>query len=605
MPFLKSTHTLIGSLISVIVVSIIVLILPEYQSPIFAIVDPLSVSNNRFGIHIISPTTHEASIASSLVNSKGDWGYITVVIEDKDRDLNKWQNFFDDLRTKHLIPIVRLATHPQGNNWAVPAMDLASDWANFLDQLNWPVKNRYVTIYNEPNHGAEWGGMVDPASYAKVLDATITALKNKNQDFFVLNGGLDASTPESEPRYKDQLLFMQIMEQTVPGIFEKLDGWVSHSYPNPGFVGSPNDVGRGTIRTYVWELQKLKDLGVKKDLPVFITETGWKHAEGVVYNPSLPSALKVADYFKSAFENAWNNSRIVAITPFLLNYPQTPFDHFSFTKPDDQKTINQNLGLGREVLGVKYPDESPYYESFLALQEMPKSTGSPVQEIKAKLTKGEVYTSIVTGESYKIHLTFKNIGQSIWGEGEPVRLDSLAGGDELGMVISPISSGKKVKPNEDYTFDIEFKAPLIPANNQNQANIKVILNLFQGSNEFKNGRIEFDTKIKSPVIIQVKSALLWKETAAGAYILSIVGPISETMPLITDDNGVSKPFEARTLLPDYEYDFTLQKPYYKEKTISQKLQSGVNTLDFGVLEPNFISAILNPKELWKLLPWSN
>ena len=54
-------------------------------STTFAIVDPLSVPNNKFGIHIISGTPDESSPSSSLVNSTGgDWGYITFLIESKD-----------------------------------------------------------------------------------------------------------------------------------------------------------------------------------------------------------------------------------------------------------------------------------------------------------------------------------------------------------------------------------------------------------------------------------------------------------------------------------------------------------------------------------------
>src|SRR5690348_9569638 len=42
--------------------------------------DPLSVSNNRFGVHIISAAPEEADQAAAMVNtSGGDWGYVTVV----------------------------------------------------------------------------------------------------------------------------------------------------------------------------------------------------------------------------------------------------------------------------------------------------------------------------------------------------------------------------------------------------------------------------------------------------------------------------------------------------------------------------------------------
>src|SRR5689334_2829182 len=122
-------------------------------SSVQAIYDPLSVPNNKVGIHILSSSPQDSSPAASLVNSSGgDWGYVTVLIEDQDLNQDKWQNFYNDLRRRHLIPLLRLATHSQGNNWVRPSKEQAQTWANFLDQLNWPTKNKYVIVYNEPDH---------------------------------------------------------------------------------------------------------------------------------------------------------------------------------------------------------------------------------------------------------------------------------------------------------------------------------------------------------------------------------------------------------------------------------------------------------------------
>lgn len=336
------------------------LLLPTTNYPLLithAVVDPLSTTNNRFGIHLISAVPQEITEAADLVNSKGDWGYVTFLIESKDRDVNRWQEVFNQLRRHHLIPIVRIATKPTSDGfWERPYEYEEVAWADFLDSLNWPTKNRYIVIYNEPNHAKEWGNFVDPKSYAITLDRTITALKLKNPDFFVLNAGLDASTPHEPPNYYDQERFMREMEKQVPGIFNKLDGWVSHSYPNPGFIGSPNDLGRGTVRTYLWELQLLKSLGVTKELPVFITETGWRHSDGIHKNMALPTPEMVSLYYKQAFDSAWSDNRIVAVTPFLLNYQQPPFDHFSF------KVLNS----------------SEYHPQYLVLKDMSKVIGQPV-----------------------------------------------------------------------------------------------------------------------------------------------------------------------------------------------------------------------------------
>lgn len=563
---------------------ILIVLLPN---PVYAIADPLSVSNNKFGIHIISPTVDEASPAADLVNSSGgDWGYVTFLLESKDRDVNRIQQFFDYLRKRHLIPLVRLATQPQdGGFWKRPYEGEEVAWADFLDSLRWPVKNRYVIIYNEPNHALEWGKTVDPKDYAKTLNKTIDALKKKNEDFFVLNAGFDASTPHEPPNYYDQLEFMQEMEEEVPGIFQKLDGWVSHSYPNPGFAGSPEDSGRGTVRTFLWELEQLKKLGVTKTLPVFITETGWKHSDGQNINPRLPSPENVAQYYEKSFNGAWNNGTIVAVTPFLLNYQDPPFDHFSFKK--NAKTLSRESS------------EKDFHLPYYILQSMPKVRGKPVQDFVAKIISGSLYSSLVKGERYTVNLTFKNTGQAIWNETEQVKLVPVEGGNLIENESLAIPFDQKVEPGGVYSFALKINA-------KESGLYKVKLELFHGTNKFSTEPVEFTTEIKSPVILQVKATLKWKEDFAGEYILSYIGVVTDRIKYLTlPKSGTSEEITIRSLLPDNTYDFTLEKPFYKSKTISQKVREGLNILDFGEMEPNIVIALLRPMTLWSLLPFSN
>ncbi|MFA5933153.1 MAG: cellulase family glycosylhydrolase [Microgenomates group bacterium] len=560
-------------------------------NPAKAIVDPLLSPNNKFGIHMISPTVDESSPAASLVNSNGgDWGYITILIESKSRDHNKWQAFFDDLRRKHLIPIVRLATEPEKDYWKRPYDGEEIAWADFLDSLNWPTKNRYILVYNEPNQGQEWGGTVDPKSYARVLDKTIAALKNKNPDFFVINAGLDASAPQKTPKYMDEEVFLTQMEEEVPGILNKLDGWASHSYPNPGFVGSPNNNGRISVRTWIWESLLLQRF-TTKNLPVFITETGWKHAEGLYHDKSLPSAEKIGDYYKTAFSTAWNSNRIIAVTPFLLNYQEAPFDHFSFKKITGEK---QNI----KILGVSTSSDPNYYACYGSLIDIPKTSGKPIIENKAELTKGEIYTSLVSNESYNIFLTFKNTGQSIWNDGD-IELKATRGGSELQIETIKLKPDQKIEPGQTATFTLKLKTP-------ESGTYNISLQLFNKDREFDSSPLVFATTIKSPVQLIIKSALQWKNDFSGDYILTISSDAIENSSGVRLDNtGISTKIEARYLLPDYAFDFTLHKPFYKPKTIRVNVKPGENILYFGVLEPDIVSALFKPRDLWSLLPFSN
>lgn len=540
-----------------------------FSSKVYAVENPLSVENNKFGVHIISPTWEEASQAARLINSNGgDWGYVTLVITQGERNTNKWQDFFNQLRRLHLIPIVRIATKPQGNFWEKPREEDSQKWADFLDSLNWPTKNRYVVVYNEPNHAKEWGNELNPAAYAKVLEKTITALKEKSADFFILNAGFDASAPQKIPDSYDEKQFLTEMNASVPGIFEKLDGWVSHSYPNPGFSGSPRESGRGTVRTYLWEEELLKSFGIRKALPVFITETGWQHQEGLNPNKFLLPSEVVGRYFKTAFTEVWNDPIIVAVTPFLLNYQEEPFDHFSFAK----------------ILGAHAPEFYPQYQ---AIADLLKVKGRPVQENKAQLLNGEIYKAIVSGESYPVSLTFKNTGQSIWEAGR-VKLVALQGERELGLKDTAIS--ENIEPGQEYTFHFNLVAP-------KSGRYQVLFNLFSQDKEFISPPVKFTTEVKSPVILKINASLWGRKNSEGEYLLKITGSVGEKAEKVfLGKEGKSVELEERFLPPGYAFNFTLSRPFYKPKTVKKIVFSGANEIDFGSLKPDILAIILNIRQ---------
>ena len=62
--------------------------------------------NNKTGIHLAIPSYEDLEKAARLVNSSGgDWGYVTLVIEQHDRDFQKWQDIFDRMRLDTLFEI--------------------------------------------------------------------------------------------------------------------------------------------------------------------------------------------------------------------------------------------------------------------------------------------------------------------------------------------------------------------------------------------------------------------------------------------------------------------------------------------------------------------
>lgn len=392
-----------------------VLFFPKY---VYAIEDPLQNPNNPYGIHILDENDIED--AANLVNSSGgDWGYVTLVIREDEMDVPRWQKAFDTLREKHLIPIVRIATIQDEENWKAFDKQTVDVWISFLDSLHWVVKNRYIIVGNEPNHATEWGGRISPQEYAQYLVSFSQKAKDTSEDFFVLPAGLDASAPNDKSHMSEET-FIQTVLNTTPDFFSAVDGWTSHSYPNPGFSGSIADKGKGSIRTYQWELALLKNKGVEKQLPVFITETGWAHDVLGEYDEYTSEDL-VSDYLEYAFGSVWTQDKnVVAITPFVLNYIAKPFDVFSWKKSDGS-----------------------FYEFYARIKKLTKRKGEPKQENKAVF----VFTLLPEfiqriGGNYGIaYMT--NIGQSIWEDKETITQI----GDKTYQIV-PLNLSRKIEPFE-------------------------------------------------------------------------------------------------------------------------------------------------------------
>ncbi len=393
---------------------------------VFAISDPRLYPNNKFGINSLSPESEINGVAD-LVNNNGDWGWVVIVIRKNERDLARWQSVFDSLTQSHLTPIVRIATSVDSQgNWQQPTSEDARAWAQFLSALSWPTKNHYVQVYNEVNHKTEWGGKVDAANYAVELNKTINALKAKNQDFFVLNAPMDLAAGTSQDSL-DASVFFKTMEVTVPGIFGKLDGWASHSYPNPNFSAPPLKSGRTGIDGYKWELAQINAFA-KKNLPVFITETGWRNSGSEAVGLT---EVDIANYYKTAFEKVWNDSQVVVVAPFVFNYPDSLFKAFSFKE-------GENCAL--------------YCQ---ALKDIFKVQGAPEREDTGQILAFSHSPEVINNSNTKITLEIKNNGNYIWDTNKSLKLNI----DATGLEVVKITWEKKtIYPGQIAKAFIDIKA---------------------------------------------------------------------------------------------------------------------------------------------------
>lgn len=342
--------------------------------------------SNKLGVHLLLddgrqnwPQELWPQHMDAAANIFGQEAYVLQLVRSDDLDIEKWNYFMALATERKLKPIIRLATTFDRENgwWQRPPADtdgsytsIASAYATFLAELNWPT-TPLIIVGNEPNHGTEWGGRPDPAQYAAFLHDTATAIHDQLPSAIVMNAPVDHYAPHTGDipfnngiYYMDAESFLDGMVAADPQIFTVIDAWASHPYPMGAFIAPPweqsfgidylhgannanalepleNMYNRG-INAYEWELYKLASYGVEP-LPVYITETGWRHhAMRPNTYPNYPSPALAAQYIDLAL---WGNNgrypdlpnsgwtpwaydvRVVAVIFFALNGHPSEWEH--------------------------------------------------------------------------------------------------------------------------------------------------------------------------------------------------------------------------------------------------------------------------------------
>lgn len=285
------------------------------------------------GVHILSPD--ELSKAKDLVAPNHDdqsWNYVTIPFSLQDLERKEqWQSFFDQARELHVIPLVRLVSSFENGSWQVPNRKQLTDQVTFLSKLNWPTDKKHIIVYNEVNHAPEWGGKIDPQSYAEVLLFTAQWAHAEDASFVVMPAAMDLAAPNGGSTM-EAFNYLDHMLAAEPDVFNHIDAWNSHSYPNPGFSSSPQRTTQNSLRGFEHELAYLKKKIGKDDYPVYITETGW------VANRSTTPWLE--SYYTYAMQHVWSHPQVVAVTPFVLQGDPGPFSGFAFIDRNSKPTLN-------------------------------------------------------------------------------------------------------------------------------------------------------------------------------------------------------------------------------------------------------------------------
>jgi uncharacterized membrane protein (UPF0127 family) len=406
--------------------------------PAHAAYDPLIVPNNRLGIHILDP--NEIIEASKLVNSTGgDWGYVTIPMRSNDRLREKWLPFFQACKNLHLIPIIRLSTYPVGSVWEKPSSYDLVAFANFLNDMPWPTANRYVSVFNEPNHSYEWGGEVNAQEYVHMLVDAKHIFSSRSADFFLLSAGLDMSAPNSATS-TEALNFYRQMFAYQPHWPNFVDGIAVHAYPNPGFVAPVNSKTKTSLVSYRYELNLLKSYGVGQK-PIFITETGTKSNQ---------------NFFPYTFNYVWTDPEIVAITPFLLFASTPDFRDFSFLDTNHQpKPIYYHFLHTPKLIGSPYlaqPSSPPVLTPISPPQTTysPPSTNNFFNFMKSLFSFSSSPSVTISGHTFPVELATTPAQHQ---QGLSNRADLPSG---TGMLFVFSSPGRYQFWMKDMRFPLDF-----------------------------------------------------------------------------------------------------------------------------------------------------
>jgi hypothetical protein len=525
-----------------------------FPQVIFAKYDPLTVPNNKYGIHIVD--FNDLAEARNLVNSTGgDWGYVTLVIQDGQKHASLWQDLFNQMRRLHLIPIVRIATHISGESWSIPQKVDAEDWARFLDSLVWPVENRYVVIFNEPNHANEWGGSLNPENYADVFVEYANKFRAKNDNFYILPAALDVSASNS-PQSMDAQNYWKRMINTKPEILDLIDGWNSHSYPNPAFSASPDDSGRGSVRSYKWELNYLEQIGLKRKLPVFITETGWKHSQGKSPDFSLLDPVVVANYINRASQTVWNDPDIAAVTPFVFNYQDIPFDHFSWKQ------------IGAEG----------YYPFFETFKNIPKIAGHPKQKQSYLTIEADKPQKLVSSSFYQFGFKVKNTGQNIFDSRDAYSVDFDT---DSAKILFRILTLPVIEPDQVGDFRYLIKTP--PETGKFHVSVRI------GKEPAYYDVTDFDLEIIPPPSLVIRTSFGFKMDSstrnASVLIYDKKDRLLHEFKNISFSGGSGKVEYLTNVIPGNTYRVVLTVPGYLPRQTITRLSGEITSIQMKRMLP--------------------
>lgn len=272
-----------------------------------------------------------------------------------------WAKFDNivDLAEQHGVRIIaRLDQTPEwarppGTDPHHPPTD-HNDFGDFVFEFVSRYEGRisFIQIWNEPNLAQEWGGSIDPAGYASLLEIAATRAREANPDIVILSAPM-AMTTENSPRAVDEFSYWQalydldigqwfdIMSANVYGLSDPY-----HAEPDPGVLNTRR-------------VELLRDLAVRNndaDKAIWFNEYGWNASP-----PEFPPDRLIWSRVDEAEQAEW--------TARGIEFADENWDWFGVA----------NIWYFRHVGNIS-PQSSDYYFRLVDVEFTPRDVYREVQQ---------------------------------------------------------------------------------------------------------------------------------------------------------------------------------------------------------------------------------
>lgn len=161
---------------------------------------------------------------------------------------------------------------PPGTDQTIPPTNVEA-FGDFIEEFvrHYQGRVNFLQIWNEPNLAAEWGGEIDPAGYAALLEEAATRARAVDPNVVILSAPM-AMTTENSGRAMNELSYWDALLEL--GAAQYFDIMTANAYGLDDRYDQPPDVSTLNLR----RVELLRDLAVQhglQDVPIWLNEYGW------------------------------------------------------------------------------------------------------------------------------------------------------------------------------------------------------------------------------------------------------------------------------------------------------------------------------------------